>query len=893
MKKWQKFGLIGIGVLLLLLLIGNFGLNFWLKHNLPVYLHKNSDYNVTYKTLDVDLGTGNIAAIDIKVASKNPDNHNVIGLDGTVDSLKISRLGIYDVLFRKKISSTDLLMVNPKLQVKLAKPVDTRTGKKRNPITFENIRIKNGNILILQYNKKKYLSVKDLNLMVENLQMTEQSVEKKLPVVFDRYDISGKNFFYRPDNVYALAAKEVSTKTGRMNIKNFRLVPLLSYAQFRRFFPKKRNLFSFQADEMDFQDIVLKDNKISLKNVNFTQPDLLLYTTNRDPHEKEKSFTYDLVLEDLDLKDGKVSIIKDGKSKLFGIEKLNMSISKMVMNEQTAKGNMPPFTYDNFVIRGRNAEYNAPAQTVRVASLALNEKSGDLRQILLRPNSSDATKASIKMNVARARFVLDNWRMHNSKIKVNAKSLLIEGVNGNILAAKNPVKKKADYSDFELPLTVKNIQVKNSSISYEKNAQPLVFNNLNGFVNNLEMNSETVKDGLPFKTGNYSFTTSNFSYRVGKFYTLAAGLLKLNKNNLTLNNFSLKPTVSRTQFIKMIPTERDLYDLKATQVTATGNWDLTGSSKFIDASSVNLNGVFANIFRSKIPKDDPTVKPMYSELLRKIKFPLFINVLKLTNSTIEYEEDTPQSEGPGKLTFSNFNLTAKNVNSGKMQGKPTAIPMDIRCSFMNASPLNVKWNINTAAMDDAFSISGNISDLPASRLNPFIEPYLKIQAKGAIEDLIFNYAGNKAGMHGTLRMKHKDLKIAVLNRQGEKNKLLSTIANIFVKSRTQGRFPESVETAAERDNTKSFFNLLWNTTQDGLAKILIGADLKKIQNTVNNSKETVNQTKSDFQQAKEAVNEKVETTKEKIKEIKAKPPDSTKKEGLLKRLFRKKEKALE
>lgn len=889
MKKWQKIGLIGLGIMLFLVLLGNFGLNFWLKHNLPLYLHKNSDYTVTYSTLDVDLGTGNILSTDIKIASKNPDNQNVIGMDGTVDSLKISRLGIFDALFRKKISSTDLLMVKPKLQVTLAKPIDDKTGKKRNPVTFENIRIKNGNILILQHNKKKYFSVKDLNLMVENLQMTEQSMEKKLPVVFDKYDISGKNFFFRPDNIYALAASEVTTTTGLMNIRNFRLVPLLSYAQFRRFYPKKRNLFKFQANEMDFQDIVLNDNKVTLKNVTFKNPDLLLNTTSTKPEEKQKSFTYDVALEDLAIKKGRVEIVKDGTSKLFGIQNLDMNISQLVMNEETAKGNIPPFTYKNFLVKGQNAEYNAPTQNVKVASLALNEKSGDFRQILITPQNTQPTKSSIKMNISRAKFVLDNWRMHNSKIRVNANSLLVDGANGSINAARNPVKKKADYSDFELPLTIKNIEVKNSNISYEKNAQPIAFKNFNGRINHLEMNEQTIKDGLPFKTGNYSFTTSNFNYKAGKFYNLSASLLKLNKNTLTVNNFSLKPTVSRSQFIRMIATERDLYDLRAARITVNGDWDLASSSKHFNASFVNMDGVFANIFRSKIPKDDPTVKPMYSELLRKIKFPLFINVLNLRNSTLEYEEDTPKSEGPGKLTFSNFNLTARNLNSGKMPGKPTAIPIDISCAFMNASPMKVKWNINTAAMDDAFSISGNITDLPAPRLNPFIEPYLKVRAEGAIQDLVFNYTGNKAGMHGTLGMKHKDLKVSVLNKEGEKNKILSTIANIFVKDKSEGKFPESVEASAERDNTKSFFNLLWKTTQDGLAKILIGADLKKIQNTVDSSKETLNQTKSDFKQAKEAVNVKVETVKEKVQKVKN-PTDSTKKGGFLKRIFRKKEK---
>ena len=36
-------------------LIANFGLNLWLKYQLPNYIKNNSDYKISYKTLDVDL----------------------------------------------------------------------------------------------------------------------------------------------------------------------------------------------------------------------------------------------------------------------------------------------------------------------------------------------------------------------------------------------------------------------------------------------------------------------------------------------------------------------------------------------------------------------------------------------------------------------------------------------------------------------------------------------------------------------------------------------------------------------------------------------------------------------------------------------------------------------
>ncbi|HAI79919.1 MAG TPA: hypothetical protein DCL65_02665, partial [Chryseobacterium sp.] len=409
---------------------------------------------------------------------------------------------------------------------------------------------------------------------------------------------------------------------------------------------------------------------------------------------------------------------------------------------------------------------------------------------------------------------------------------------------------------------------------------PLIFKDLNATVQQVEMNSSTIKNPVPFKTGFYSVTTRNFSYGT-KFYNLSASLLKFGKTGVQISNFALKPKVSRAQFIRMIPVEKDLYDVKADLVTLNGTWDFLSPQKFLNASQLTLNGMNANIFRSKIPKDDMSEKPLYSKLLRSIGFPLYIQNTDIKNSVLVYEEDTKKSDGPGKLTFNNFNMNVKNLNSGKMKGKPTQIPVNITCLFMNASPMNVKWSLDTASMTDNFSISGNIADLPASRVNPFIEPYLKIRATGLISDLIFSFKGNNRGLNGTLNMKHKDLRVSILKPTGEKDKVLSAVANIFVKT-DSGTYPDSVPVEnVQRDPTKSFFNLFWKGIELGLKKTLIGKNVenteKTVKTTVENTKAALEQNKTDLKETKQELKEKVQQTKENMKE-----------KGIFRNLFRKK-----
>lgn len=878
MKKWVKKSLIGLGVLLIIFLLANFGLNIWLKTQLPNYIKNNTDYKVSYKTLDVDLGTGNIVSTGISVNSKNPQNINVIGLQGTIDTLKISRFGIYDAIFNKQINSSDLLLASPNLNVILAKPVDHKTGKKRNPVLFENIRINNGIINIFRHTKQKFLSVEQLDLFVENLQMTEESVENKLPVVFDKYDIKGKRFFFRPDNVYALKIDKITTSNGQMSVENFRLIPLLTFVQFKRFYPQKPKLFQFDIQKMDFKDVVLKKNRVSLANADFQNPVLSVYTTHAAVKKSDKPFSYEVNLDDIRLNNATVQILKPDGNKLFFARNLNVNVNQLKLDKETME-NVIPVGYKDFRFSGKDIHFSNH-QDINAESIALNPKSGEMRNISIIPNEDAQGKTSMNLTAAQIAFNINKWEFLDKKLNLDVKDVLVSNVNGTIKGGTVKSDKKVNLNGIQFPIIIRKVTLKNSNVVYDKGAQPLAFNDLNATINDIELLEKANKTGMALKIKDYFLTTKNFAYKT-KFYHMSVGLLKLNKNKVQVNNFAMKPLVSRAQFIKMIPVERDLYDLTANQVTADGSWDLFSQNKFINASNVTIQGADAVIFRSKIPKDDPKEKPLYSRMLRSIKFPVTINTLDLKNSKLVYEEDTPESAGPGKLTFSNFNMNVKNLNSAKTKGKPTRVDIKINCSFMNLAPLSVNWNFDVADQRDVFTISGRTLNLPAQGINPFIRPYLHVTATGTIQEMLFNFRGNPAGLNGTFNLKHKDLKVAILDKNNrEKKGVLTAIANLVVRSNS-GRLPEDVKVEnIPRDPTKSFFNLFWKGIESGLKKTLIGKNVDKTEESVKNTVSAVKDMKQSVKELKEEVKNKKES---------APPKEEKKKKGLFKGIFNKKE----
>ena len=827
-KRWTKKGVIALAIIMILGIVANLGLHLWLQHKLPEIIKKKSDYVVSYQSLQVSLITGSIVAQDISIETKHPENQEILRLKGKINALEISRFGIYRAVFKKEFYFNELFLDKPDLQIILARPkLDSEKHKTQD--LLKNIRIDGGNMQVFTAKGKKLLSVNQLDLEVQNIRMTEKSIESVLPLAFDHYDIQSEEFFYQPDDLYIVSAKSIKTERGKMVIDEFRLIPQVKPQQFEKSFPERKNMFHITSKEVHFTDIQLNKNIISMANFTLEQPEILMHTSTASVKKKKKGETPELKLDDIVLKNAKIEIRKTNGETIFGSEKVNLGINKFILDQETSKKTIP-FTYADFKVSGENISFAAKNQKGKIGSISLTPKSGKLNRISVVPSGNNSTNSSLQFTGNQLTFTTNHWSFKNNKLHLDIENITLNEAKGSLRAAANSQPKKTQVSTIHFPVKIRNILVKNSDFTFLNKEQPLTITGLTANVNSLKI-SQT--DQLVFDPGNYSITARNLHYKT-RFYNIKTNNVNLNPSIIQMENFTMIPTVSRSEFIRMIPVEKDLYTLKAPKISIQGKWNLLSKNKSFNADQITIQAAHANIFRSKIPKDDASVKPMYSELLRRISFPFTVQKLELKSALLEYEEDTEKSEGPGKLTFGDFNMTAQNINSGKRPGN-TKIPIRIQCRFMNASPMNVTWNLDTASKDDRFQIKGSIADLPAPRINPFIEPYLKISATGSIDVLIFDFNGNKSGILGEMQIKHKDLKVDLLKESGEKKKVLSAIVNIFVKS-DSGNFPDSVQIKAERDPSRSFFNLFWKGIEDGLKKTLVGISPGEKKETEANSK---------------------------------------------------------
>lgn len=665
-KRLKIFTIIIVGILFLFLL-AFFGFNFWLRYKFPDYIKNKTPYQISYKSLNVEILSGNIYATEIFIKSKNPFDKKVLGIDGKIKNLFVGRLGLIDLIKNKQINTNSLKLENPELIIHLPESKNKASAKNQNTISFKNLDITNGNVAIFKPDQIQFFSAKNLQISIKNLELNQNNEDTGLPFGFDEYSLAAEYFFIAPDQNYSITADNITTQNGQMNVKNFALLPLQEFDVWKKNNPNTKSQFSLKIPNIDFREIQLQKNILKLTSINIENPLLIIRNQKRKTTEKKKNksgFMFDF--QDIILNNGQLTTLDENGSKVFDIKNLKANINGLKKDEESSKQKIP-FTYKDYSLSGTDLYYDA-----------------------------------------------------------------------------------------------------------------------------------------------------------GKFYSLTLASFDIKTSAADFRNFTMKPKLSRAEFVKSIPMEKDLFDIKANQIKLSGlDWKFVNEQPDIRLKNAVLTNVDANIFRSKIPKDDPKEKLLYSKLLRTIKFPMKVENLSLLDSKLVYEEDKPDNNGPGKVIFTDFNMNVKNLNSNKKKGENTKVPININCRFFDSSAMTVRWNFDTADLHDNFTIAGNISELPAEKITPFVKPYMNITATGMFTRLDFDFKGNNDIMNGTFRIKNKDLKVNILDKNTkEKKKLLSAVVNLAVKSNSK-QFPESVDIHIERNKQRSFFNEFWKGIEDGLKKTLL------------------------------------------------------------------------
>lgn len=356
---------------------------------------------------------------------------------------------------------------------------------------------------------------------------------------------------------------------------------------------------------------------------------------------------------------------------------------------------------------------------------------------------------------------------------------------------------------------------------YEKH--PFFYlNNFNFKLNGIGITPEGLKDKIPFTFSDYTITADSFKFLMNKFYTITAGSLNSDFTTVKLKDLKVKPNYTKTEFLKHETHQVDIFDVAVHEIKLDSvNWGYNKEKDlFVNISHVNLNRINAHISRDKSLPEDMRTKPLYSKMLRDIPFYLNIKNIEISDSNIVYDEEQDARPLYGTINFGDFNASIKNLASGFNPTKLPDVLINVNCKFYDVANLNVNWDFNVLNRNDDFKISGELTNLPANRVDKFIRPSFNVTTQGNFKELKFNYTGNNDYAKGEFEIDYSQLQVTFLKKDGHKNHFLSFVGNLLVKKDTDDKFKHT-HVRFDRIKNKGFFNLVWKTTAQGLEHTLL------------------------------------------------------------------------
>src|SRR5690606_10752228 len=321
----------------------------------------------------------------------------------------------------------------------------------------------------------------------------------------------------------------------------------------------------------------------------------------------------------------------------------------------------------------------------------------------------------------------------------------------------------------------------------EKEPKVLEVTDVNITLDNIQFNQETSLNKIPFTYENLAVKIDSLDYHPNNVYHLQTQQITFENDNFNIEEFRLTPKLSQAEFLQQLVVEKDLYTFSVQSISLSDiDWGFLEEDFYIKSPSLELDKLNADIFRSKVPKDDTSKKLLYSALLRELPFFMEIDKVKLKDSQIAYEEEVVRGQ-PGKLTFSKFNADISNVNSGYKKTELPDVEINVNCVFMHESELKVNWTFNPMNRNEEFKIKGNLYNYDLHKTTPFLKPRIFASAEGIAHEVAFNFAGDDVVGSGNFLIKYDDLKVSIYKKDLEgKSPLKELLANVLVKKSSNG-----------------------------------------------------------------------------------------------------------
>jgi len=398
-------------------------------------------------------------------------------------------------------------------------------------------------------------------------------------------------------------------------------------------------------------------------------------------------------------------------------------------------------------------------------------------------------------------------------------------ISGNFLhqsKKKDTIKVEKNTKTKKLPkIKIKEIDLNTIEINVlKKDKYPLTVKNIAIEINDFELDT-ILKNSIPFKYSDIKTSIIGFESQFSKVQKVKFKKLLFEIDEITVDSLEIVPLKSTEDYIYHLKKEKELLTLLAKEIKVD-NILLTQKKKLsFSIDNILLDGIFFNLYLDATHlKERTRIKNLYSKSLRELPFDIDVKNIDIINSEIVYEEYTKKGNDAGILVFDDLKAQIQNINNkeNKIEKLTT---VNIQSKFMKTSSLDIIWTFDINNKNDDFRITGSLLNVSSKNMSAFIQPTTNVKIKGQINKMYFDFEGDKNFSNGKMEMDFKNFDIQVLDDEKKKKTIISWVINLFVKDSSKNGMVKVDVKEVERNKTKSFWNYLWITIENGLQKSLL------------------------------------------------------------------------
>lgn len=348
MSNYKKIAIIAISVVFFVLLL-NFGLNFWIKTQLPTLIHEKNKtaYNINYEKIEVSLWSRNIYAETLLVHPKNQleNSVNKTGIFSKIESITIQHFNIWDLAFRDIIQAESITINKPR--VILYKKNDKLINNSKSIrseivepfqkiIAVSNIYLNDGSIdVVTLENNKPILNVKNIILKLEGILITEATLKAKIPLQYKKYVLVCDSLYYKPNAFYHINIDKISTENQFLKIKNFAMLPEYDRRNFVAKLEKEKDIYTLKLDSASINkmDWGFKNDRFyfTANSLLMHHFDANIYRNKMPKDDLSKKYLYNSLLRKIKFP-LKIDTLQVLKSKLVYEEEVDFTKGPGVLN---------------------------------------------------------------------------------------------------------------------------------------------------------------------------------------------------------------------------------------------------------------------------------------------------------------------------------------------------------------------------------------------------------------------------------------------------------------------------------------------------------------------------------------------------------------------------------